>query len=208
MGATVKCVDCKFNLICHAGRIDAAGTVELCPRCRRLVVTAYRDPEKEEMLMGEYPVTAIEEHAGRKTFLRTKIIIAYYAFRCELRPWDNVKELVWQTKLKESNAVNWRESNVRILNDTMGVRQQASAKTVAQFRIPDPGPGMANETNELMVRMCWPCNQQVQPPEHTIRLSAVEEELTVTDLDELARVREESEPSAFQLAGTRRRLPR
>lgn len=39
----MKCVDCQFNLLCHAGRLDSwskeqQSIVLLCPRCNRLCV--------------------------------------------------------------------------------------------------------------------------------------------------------------------------
>lgn len=43
MHASMKCTDCQFNLLCHAGRLDAwspdqQSTLLLCPKCNRLSV--------------------------------------------------------------------------------------------------------------------------------------------------------------------------
>jgi hypothetical protein len=73
----MKCVDCQFNLLCHAGRLDSwskekMSIVQLCPNCNRLSVgfdeTLYIF-ECELRRLGEEPIAAFKRllHEGSAT---------------------------------------------------------------------------------------------------------------------------------------------
>jgi hypothetical protein len=69
----VKCIDCQFNLLCHAGRLDSwskdqQSIVMLCPKCNRLSVGHHetlRIFECELRRLGGDALEAVEQAMKR-----------------------------------------------------------------------------------------------------------------------------------------------